>query len=154
MTSDGYRAGEKITVSGSASMLADTAAYDYIAAAVWVPEEAAGATVTMKLTASRGSISDTKRITAGTWQMLFFEFKGASKGNASKIEFTFSFEASCDLYFLLDTVGGCKDETDVFAARYLTSSFTASGCTVDEGESLLAGCDELEGFGSYVGIHN
>lgn len=147
LTADGYRAGRKITVSGSAAMLFDTAEYDYIAAAVWIPEEATGATVTMKLTASKGSVSDTKRISAGSWHTVFFELKGASKGNSSKIELTFTFDSSCDLYFLIDTVGGCKDETDIFAARYLTGAFTASGCEVSYDTNLTV---SLNGEDQYI----
>lgn len=147
LTANGYRAGRKITVSGSASMLSDTASYQYIAAAVFIPKEANGATVTMKLTASRGNVSDTKRITADGWQVIFFETRGVSKGRASKIELTFTFDSSCDLYFLIDTVGGCKDETDVFASRYMTSSFTASGCEINYATNLTV---SLNGTDPYI----
>lgn len=147
LTAGEYKAGSKITLSGSASMLSDTAAYKYIAMSVFIPREASGATVKMKLSASKGSISDTKRVAAGSWQTVFFELGNASKGNASKIELTFTFDSSCELYFLIDTVGGCKDKSDLFAARYMTDSFVPSGCEINYGSNLTV---SLNGTDAYI----
>ncbi len=142
-----YQAGQKITLKKSVTNLRETASYRYIAAAIYVPKEAKSATVTMKLVASRGSITSTKTVDGGKWQTVFFETNGVNKGNASRIELSITAEASCNLFVLLDAVGACREEGDIHKAKYLTDSFLPSGCTVEYDRNLTV---SLNGEDPYI----
>ncbi len=146
-----YTAGEKITLKKTVSTLTETSYYRFIAAAMYIPKEAKGATVTMRLVGSRGTVTDTKSIDAGKWQTVFFETKGLDAGKASRLEFSFTAESSCDLYIVADSIGGCRSGNDVYAVRYLTDSFEGVGCTVEYDRNVTV---SLRGEGQYIEAKN
>ncbi len=146
-----YTAGEKITLKKTVSTLTETSYYRFIAAAMYIPKEAESAAVTMRLVGSRGTVTDTKSIDAGKWQTVFFETKGLNAGKASRLEFSFTAESSCDLYIVADSIGGCRSGNDMRAARYLTDSFEANGCTVEYDRNVTV---SLRGEGQYIEAKN
>ena len=142
-----YKSGEKITLKKTVSTLTETSYYHYIAAAMYIPKEASGATVTMTLVGSRGSVTDTKSIDAGKWQTVFFKTNAVNRGTALRIEFTVTADSSCDMYMLLDSVGGCWGPSDDKVAKYTAGSFTPYGCTVEHGKDMTV---TLSGEGQYI----
>ena len=142
-----YTAGEKITLKKTVGVLTETSYYHYIATAMYIPKEASGATVTMKLVGSRGSVTDTKSIDAGKWQTVFFKTDAVNRGTALRIEFTVTADSSCDMYMLLDTVGGCWGPSDDKVAKYTSAGFTPNGCTLEYGKDMTV---TLSGEGQYI----
>lgn len=142
-----YTAGEKITLKKTVGVLSETSYYHYIAAAMYIPKEASGASVTMTLVGSRGSVTDTKSIDAGKWQIVFFKTNAVNRGTVLRIEFTVKADSSCDMYMLLDAVGGCWGINDDRTAKYTSASFTANGCTVEYGKDMTV---TLSGEGQYI----
>ncbi len=140
-------AGGKITLKKTVTTLTETSYYRFITAAMYIPKEAKSASVTMKLVGSRGTLTVTKSIDAGKWQTVFFENDEVNRGKVERIEFTVTSESSCDLYILLDTVGGCWGENDMTMAKYLTGSFTPYGCSLEHGKDLTV---TLSGEGQYI----
>ncbi len=131
-----YKAGEKITLKKTVKVMTETSYYRFIAAAMYIPKEALGATVTMTLVGSRGTLTDTKSIDAGKWQTVFFKTDAVNRGTVVRIEFTVTADSSCDMYMLLDAVGGCWGPNDDKVAKYTSGSFTPNGCTLEYGKDM------------------
>ncbi len=142
-----YTAGERITLKKTVTTLTETSYYRFIAAAMYIPKEAGGATVTMKLVGSRGTLTDAKSIDAGKWQTVFFETDAVNRGTVIRLEFTVTADNSCDLYMLLDAVGGCWGANDGRIAKYTAGSFTPHGCGLEYGKDLTV---TLGGEGQYI----
>ncbi len=140
-------ANSKVKLVKGIETLTDTSYYKFIAATFFIPSEAEGASVTMKLYGTRGTITDTKVIDAGKWQTVFFDTKELKEGKALRIEFIFETERACDLYVLADCIGGCWSSFDLRAARYMTQGFEPFGCTVEYDRSLTV---SLSGEGQYL----
>ncbi len=140
-------ASKKITLKKNVTTLTETSDYRFITAALYIPKEAKGASISMKLVGSSGTLTATKSIDAGKWQTVFFENDDVNRGTVVRIEFSVTVESSCDLYILLDTVGGCRDENDVTTAKYLTDTFIPHGCSIEYGKDLTV---TLSGEGQYI----
>lgn len=123
--------GDSVTMSKTVAELTETSYYHSFSATFFIPKEAGGATVKMKIVGSRGTITETKTVDGGKWQTVFFETDAKNRGKVIRVEFTFTVEKPCDLYILADVIGGCWGASDINAARYMAASFTATGCTVE-----------------------
>lgn len=140
-------ANKKVTIVKNVKSLTETSYYKSIAATFYVPREAGAVSVTMRLIGSGGTITDTKIIDAGKWQTVFFDTKGQNRGTVKRLEFSFKTERSCDLYIIADSIGGCMDESDEHAARYLTEAFVMNGCTAEYDRNLIV---TISGESQYI----
>ncbi len=125
-----------VTMSKTVTELTETSYYRSFSATFFIPKEAGGAAVKMKIVGSRGTITETKTVDGGKWQTVFFETDAKNRGKVIQIEFTFTVNNACDLYILSDVIGGCWGASDINAARFMTTSFTAAGCTVEYDRNL------------------
>ncbi|MBQ8255280.1 MAG: hypothetical protein IJY94_07255 [Clostridia bacterium] len=144
-------ANKKVTILKRSVTLTETSDYKSITATFFIPKESGGASVTMRLIGSGGTVTDTKSIDAGKWQTVFFDTKGLNRGTAARLEFSFRTKNACDLYILADCIGGCKDEGDIHSSRYLTDAFVTNGCYAEYDRNLTV---SLDGEKPYIEAHH
>ncbi len=110
-----------------------------LVAAVYAPAEAEETSVTLTLECDTGRYTETKPLTAGRWQAVFFSLsEEALSGTVGSFSFVFSAKERGEHVFLLDTFGGTFDPSAARTARYLTDTFLPDGCSLAEnGDGLL-----------------
>ncbi len=159
---------EKATVSLSRKpqTLTDVSALRFVIAAVYAPADGGDMTVTLSLKSTRETFEQTIALIPGRWQAVFFDLAEAGlSGTLSRMTVTFSASEAGEHAFLLDTLGGSVEETDLYTVRYLAPAYRAEGCTLlsmgaesmtvavtGSGQYLEAEAPSLTDFSGGVGI--
>lgn len=126
--SENYEAGQSISISKKPSVITSLAEYSFIFVNVWVPDNAVGATLTLKFNSRRSTLySSSVNIGSGSWQTVFFPIDVTQKTAIEKITLSLSIQTGGNVYFLVDVLGGCKNESAPSQARYMLKNIQTKG---------------------------
>ncbi len=127
---------DTVTMLRTPTVLTAVDGIAYVAAVLYAPEEAGEASLSLTMECDSGRYAATKTLTAGHWQAVFFDLRDQHlQGAIGSISLTFKADKRGHHAFLLDTLGGTTEENAPFAARHLTTSFRAEGCSFSATES-------------------
>ncbi len=129
----------RVVLSKTPEKLSDPERFRYFVCAIFVPDSAEDAALSLSFVTRGGTYEGTKALISGRWQAVCFDLlESGLSGRVSSLTLTVSAAGEENLFFLLDTCGGAESERTAFALRYMTARYEAEdGIAYEEGERLF-----------------
>ena len=121
--------------------------YKYIALSVFLPEDTV-CDITLRLVCEDETATDEKTVTGGGYRAVFFDVGNGAEGRIRRVELTFKLSSKTEPdtpRLSIDTLVACRDDSSLFALKYLARGYNGTGCSAEVGSLMkitLSGASE------------